>query len=54
MWRSSGKAETVFLQVSATPVKWAPPPKRGGGVHLSFQNLVSEKKWLNHWHRSDL
>ena len=23
-------------------------------LHLSFQNLVSEKKWLYHWHRSDL
>ena len=46
MWRSSGKAGTVFLQVSADPLKWAPPTK-GGGVPKMRQNSKILKKNLN-------
>ena len=40
MWGSAEKAGTVFLKFSASPLKWAPPPKRvaplKGGQNSKF------------------
>ena len=42
MWRSSGKAGTVFFVSFSHPLKWAPPPK--GGVPKMRQNSKFLKK----------